>query len=51
MPGGLKEAYESVKPVLEAVSATVNGELCVTYLGPGSAGHFVNGSLIRMAWT
>jgi 6-phosphogluconate dehydrogenase len=41
MPGGLKEAYERVKPVLEAVSAKVNGELCVTYLGPLSAGHFV----------
>ena len=41
MPGGLKEAYERVKPVLEAVAARVNGEPCVTYLGPSSAGHFV----------
>ena len=41
MPGGLKEAYERVKPVLEAVAARVNGEPCVTYLGPLSAGHFV----------
>jgi 6-phosphogluconate dehydrogenase len=41
MPGGLKEAYNRVKPVLEAVAAKVNGKPCVTYLGPSSAGHFV----------
>ncbi len=41
MPGGLKKAYERVKPVLEAVAARVNGDPCVTYLGPMSAGHFV----------
>lgn len=41
MPGGQKEAYERVRPVLEAVAAKVNGEPCVTWLGPLSAGHFV----------
>jgi 6-phosphogluconate dehydrogenase len=41
MPGGLKEAYERVRPVLEAVAAKVNNDPCVTWLGPGSAGHFV----------
>ena len=41
MPGGPKEAYERVRPVLEAVAARVNGDPCVTWLGPGSAGHFV----------
>src|ERR1019366_2996478 len=41
MPGGPKEAYEHVRPVLEAVAAIVSGEPCVTYLGPGSACHFV----------
>ncbi len=41
MPGGLKEAYERVKPALEAVAAKVDDEPCVTYLGPLSAGHFV----------
>src|SRR5512140_3010783 len=41
MPGGLKEAYERVRTVLEAVAARVNGESCVTYIGPSSAGHFV----------
>ena len=41
MPGGQKEAYERVRTVLEAVAARVNGDPCVTWLGPGSAGHFV----------
>jgi len=41
MPGGPKAPYERVRPVLEAVAARVNGDPCVTYLGPGSAGHFV----------
>ena len=41
MPGGQKEAYERVRPVLEAVAAKVNSEPCVTWLGPLSAGHFV----------
>ncbi len=41
MPGGAREAYERVRPVLEAIAARVHGEPCVTYLGPGSAGHFV----------
>jgi len=41
MPGGPEEAYERVRPVFEAVAAKVNGDPCVTYLGSGSAGHFV----------
>jgi 6-phosphogluconate dehydrogenase len=41
MPGGPKEAYERVRPVFEAAAAQVNGDPCVTWLGPGSAGHFV----------
>jgi len=41
MPGGLKESYERIRPVLEAVTARVNGEPCVAYFGPFSAGHFV----------
>jgi len=41
MPGGPKDAYERVRPVFEAVAAKVNGDPCVTWLGPGSAGHFV----------
>ena len=41
MPGGDKEAYQKMKPVLEAVAAKVDGEPCVTYIGPGASGHFV----------
>jgi 6-phosphogluconate dehydrogenase len=41
MPGGPEEAYERVRPLLEAVAAKVDGDPCVAYLGPGSAGHFV----------
>ncbi|MEO6547829.1 MAG: NADP-dependent phosphogluconate dehydrogenase [Ferruginibacter sp.] len=41
MPGGNKEAYQHVKYIFEAIAAKVNGEPCVTYIGPGAAGHFV----------
>ncbi|MFA4903721.1 MAG: NADP-dependent phosphogluconate dehydrogenase [Desulfobaccales bacterium] len=41
MPGGPLEMYDRVGPILEAASAHVNGDPCVTYLGRGSAGHYV----------
>lgn len=41
MPGGDVEAYGHVKPLLEAISAKVNGEPCVAYLGKEGAGHYV----------
>ena len=41
MPGGPKEAYERVRPIMEAAAAKVGDAPCVTWLGPGSAGHFV----------
>ena len=41
MPGGQKEAYELVRPIFEAIAAKVDGEPCVTYLGPRGAGHYV----------
>jgi len=41
MPGGPAEAYERVRPIFEAVAAQVEGVPCVTYLGRGSAGHYV----------
>ena len=41
MPGGQKDAWELVKPILEAIAAKVDGEPCVTYIGPRSAGHYV----------
>ncbi len=41
MPGGDKTAYNRIHPILEAIAAKVNGEPCVAYLGPTSAGHYV----------
>lgn len=41
MPGGQKEAYDLVAPILQAISAKVNGEPCCTYIGPDGAGHYV----------
>jgi 6-phosphogluconate dehydrogenase len=41
MPGGPREAYERVRPVFEAIAAKVDGEPCVTYIGPRGAGHYV----------
>ena len=41
MPGGQKEAYNLIKPVLNAISAKVNGHSCSTYIGPSGAGHYV----------
>lgn len=40
MPGGNKEAYEHVRPIFEAVAAKYQGEPCVAYLGPKSAGNY-----------
>src|SRR5258705_4773682 len=40
MPGGDIESYLFVKPILEPIAAQVNGEPCVTYIGPGASGHF-----------
>lgn len=41
MPGGDVEAWKEVKPILEAVSAKVNDEPCVAYMGKDAAGHYV----------
>lgn len=41
MPGGDQQAYKVVQPIFEAVAAKVNGDPCVTYIGPGASGHFV----------
>ena len=41
MPGGDKEAYNIMKPILESIAAKVDGAPCVTYIGPGASGHFV----------
>ena len=41
MPGGNKEAYESVQSILEAVSAKVGDDPCVDFMGHRSAGNYV----------
>ncbi len=42
MPGGSKEAYEKVAPLLMKMAADDgNGGKCVTYIGPEGTGHFV----------
>ncbi|MEL7221588.1 MAG: NADP-dependent phosphogluconate dehydrogenase, partial [Bacteroidota bacterium] len=41
MPGGDQAAWERIQPILEAVSAKVNREPCVAYMGKGAAGHYV----------
>ena len=41
MPGGVKEAYDRISEMLKAIAAKVNGEPCVTFIGTGSAGHYV----------
>ncbi|ARK30559.1 NADP-dependent phosphogluconate dehydrogenase [Halalkalibacter krulwichiae] len=41
MPGGQKEAYDLVEPILKAISAKVGDDACCTYIGPDGAGHYV----------
>ncbi|WP_204122983.1 NADP-dependent phosphogluconate dehydrogenase [Lacticaseibacillus mingshuiensis] len=43
MPGGQKEAYDLVAPILEQIAAKApeDGVPCVAYIGPNGAGHYV----------
>lgn len=41
MPGGDVEAWKELKQILEAISAKVNNEPCVAYMGKNAAGHYV----------
>ena len=43
MPGGDRESYEHLRPILEKIAAKApeDGRPCVTYVGKGGAGHFV----------
>lgn len=41
MPGGDPQAYARIQPILEAITARAHGQPCVSYMGRGSAGHFV----------
>ncbi|BBY53553.1 NADP-dependent phosphogluconate dehydrogenase [Mycobacterium koreense] len=41
MPGGPAESYASLGPLLEEISAHVDGVPCCTHIGPDGSGHFV----------
>lgn len=41
MPGGDWEAFQLLKPMLEAISAKVDQEACTAYMGKDSAGNYV----------
>ncbi|EHI10926.1 NADP-dependent phosphogluconate dehydrogenase [Mycolicibacterium thermoresistibile] len=41
MPGGSAESYRTLGPMLEKISAHVDGVPCCTHIGPDGAGHFV----------
>ncbi|MEI7915330.1 MAG: NADP-dependent phosphogluconate dehydrogenase [Mycobacteriaceae bacterium] len=41
MPGGPAESYTSLGPLLEEISAHVDGVPCCAHIGPDGAGHFV----------
>ena len=41
MPGGTKSSYEFLEPILVKIAAQVEDGPCVTYVGPGGAGHYV----------
>ncbi len=41
MPGGSKESYAALGPILESIAAQVDGEPCCAWMGPDGAGHFV----------
>jgi 6-phosphogluconate dehydrogenase len=41
MPGGTEFAYKDLEPILTKIAAQVDDGPCVTYIGPGGAGHYV----------
>ena len=42
MPGGPREAWDAVAPILRAIAARAeDGDPCVAYMGPRGAGHYV----------
>ncbi|MGE5660379.1 MAG: decarboxylating NADP(+)-dependent phosphogluconate dehydrogenase [Actinomycetota bacterium] len=41
MPGGTQTAYGKLEPILTKIAAQVDDGPCVTYIGPGGAGHYV----------
>jgi 6-phosphogluconate dehydrogenase len=41
MPGGTRSAYDAIESLVRKMAAQVEDGPCVTYIGPGGAGHFV----------
>jgi 6-phosphogluconate dehydrogenase len=41
MPGGTQAGYRDLEPILTKIAAQVDDGPCVTYIGPGGAGHYV----------
>jgi 6-phosphogluconate dehydrogenase len=41
MPGGTEQAYKELEPILVKIAAQVDDGPCVTFIGPGGAGHYV----------
>ncbi|HXU06756.1 MAG TPA: NAD(P)-binding domain-containing protein, partial [Polyangia bacterium] len=41
MPGGERDGYDDMAPILTKIAAQVEDGPCVTYCGPGGAGHYV----------
>lgn len=41
MPGGTRSAYDAIESLVSRMAAQVEDGPCVTYIGPGGAGHFV----------
>jgi 6-phosphogluconate dehydrogenase len=41
MPGGTESGYRDLEPILTKIAAQVDDGPCVTYIGPGGAGHYV----------
>ena len=41
MPGGTPASYKELEPILIKIAAQVDDGPCVTFIGPGGAGHYV----------
>ena len=41
MPGGSREAYDHIAPMLQSIAAKSDSGPCVAYVGPDGSGHFV----------
>jgi 6-phosphogluconate dehydrogenase len=41
MPGGSRESYDHLAPILQSIAAKSDSGPCVSYIGPDGSGHFV----------